>query len=399
MRSPVHQSLFLALTLVAVSSCSSSKGTGATDGGNAAGAQAGANGAGGGGGSIAGAAGGGTAGAAGKAGTGSGGSTAGQSGSGSAGAGGNAGATGTGTAGAGGTTICGQANVPLQPLAPDILILLDNSLSMNDDVTGNTCRVAGCSKWSQVTTAIESVVMTTQATVNWGLKFMDADSTCGVTTGVAVDVGPGGYSAISTALALVNPIGDTPTELAMDSAVTYLQGRTDPNSKYILLATDGLPNCMPGAANIATDDSPGTVGAVEAARTAGFDTFVVGIATSLNTANLTLNELAIAGGLPQSPDSDTQYYLVTDTASLEAALTTIAASATPCSFALPPPPAGSILAISAVTSGGSVTVPKDPANGWAYAADMKSVALNGTACASVQQGTYTSITASFVCSP
>ena len=320
---------------------------------------------------------------------------------GSAGAGGNAGGSGTGTAGVGGTIVCGQTNVPLQPIAPDILILLDNSLSMNDDPSGNKCAaaVAGCSKWSQVLTAIEDVVMTTQATVNWGLKFMDADATCGVTTGVAVDVGPGGYSAISTALALVYPIGDTPTELAMDSAVAYLQGRTDPNSKYILLATDGLPNCTPGSTNITTDDSPGAVAAVEAARTAGFDTFVVGIATSLGTANVTLNALSVAGGLPQPPSSDTQYYLAIDTATLEAELTTIAASATPCSFALPPPPAGSTLAISAATSGGRVTIPKDPANGWAYAADMKSVALNGTACASAQSGTYTSITASFVCSP
>ena len=96
---------------------------------------------------------------------------------------------------------------------------------------------------------------------------------------------------------------------------------------------------------------------------------------------------------------DFAYYLVTDTASLEASLTTIAASATPCSFALPPPPAGSTLAISAATSGGSVTIAKDPANGWAYAADMKSIALNGTACASAQSGAYASIVASYLCAP
>jgi hypothetical protein len=74
------------------------------------------------------------------------------------------------------------------------------------------------------------------------------------------------------------------------------------------------------------------------------------------SANVTVNDLAIAGGLPQPPRSDTQYYLVTP--SLEAVLTTIAASATPCSFALAPPPAGSTRAISAVTGGGRVTVPE-----------------------------------------
>ena len=415
MRPAVHRPLLLALTLVAISSCGSSKGIATTDGGNTGGAQAGANGAGGGGGSIAGAAGAGAGGSAGKAGSGGGAGpagVAGQAGSGSgsggaaAGAGGKAGGAGTagtGLAGAGGGTIlCGQTNVPLQPIAPDILILLDNSASMNNDVTDHAC-TNGCgtrSKWSQVTTGIEDVVMTTQATINWGLKFMDADSTCGVPPGVAVDVGPGSYGAISNALALVHPLGDTPTQVAINSAVAYLQGRTDPNSKYILLATDGLPNCKPDG-GVNADDSAGAEAAVAAARTAGFNTFVVGIATSQTTANTTLNAMAVAGGEPQpaGSGSDSLYYLAGDTASLEEALMTIAANATPCSFALPAAPGGSTLAISAATSGGNVTVPKDAANGWTYAPDMKSIALKGTACASAQQGTYTSVTASYLCAP
>jgi hypothetical protein len=392
MRPAVLRPLLLALTVVAISSCNSSKGTTANDGGNtgggaaggvgaggaAGGAQAGANGAGGVGSSIVGAAGAGAAGSAGKAGSGSG-----------------------GAAGVGGTITCGQTNVPLQPIAPDILILLDNSLSMNNDAGGNPCP-NGCgpnSRWEQATTAIQDVVMTTQATVNWGLKFMDANPTCGVTTGVAVDVGPGGYAAISNALALVHPLGDTPTELAINSAVAYLQSRTGPNSKYILLATDGLPNCKPGDSNMNDDDSAGAEAALEAARTAGFDTFVVGIATSDPAATDILNAMAVAGGVPRPAGSDTSYYLASDTPTLEAALTTIAANATPCSFTLPPAPTGSTLAISAATSGGSVTIAKDPANGWAYAADMKSIALNGTACASAQNGAYASVVASYLCSP
>ena len=244
--------------------------------------------------------------------------------------------------------------------------------------------------------------MTTQATVNWGLKFMDADSTCGVTAGVAVDVGPGGYTAISAALAAALPLGDTPTELAIDSAVAYLQSRTDPNSKYILLATDGLPNCKrPAPRTSLPTTRPARMAAVEAASTAGFDTFVVGIATGRRHGQRSPSmRWPSRAASPSRPAPTPSYYLVTDTATLEAALTTIAASATPCSFALPaatrrqhagdlrPPPAA-----------GASRLPKDPANGWAYAADMKSVALNGTACASVQSGAYASIVASYLCAP
>ena len=294
--------------------------------------------------------------------------------------------------------ICG-AMTTLQPIVPDVLILLDNSASMNDDAGGSTCP-GGCgasSKWTQVTTAIEDVVMSTQASVNWGLQFMGSNSTCGVPPGVAVGVLPSASDAISTALALVHPLGDTPTELAMDSAVTYLQGRTDPNSKYILLATDGLPTCKPDG-GVNDDDSAGAEAAVAAARTAGFDTFVVGFATSQGTANATLDAMAVAGGEPTPPGSDTSYYLAADTATLEAALTTIAANAKPCSFALPPASSGRLVISGVGSSGNPTMILAGGANGWAYAADMKSVALSGFACARSRSGLYASIVASY-CSP
>jgi hypothetical protein len=395
MRPAVHRPLLLALNLVAILGCGSSKGTTTADAGSTGGT------------SAAGAGGVGVGGAqAGANGTGAANSTGGVAGVGGAGtgaggAGGNTGGSGTGVAGVGGTIVCGQTSVPLQPLAPDILILLDNSTSMNDDISGRSCS-GGCgsrSKWSQVLTGIEEVVMTTQATVNWGLKFMDADSFCGVAPGVAVDVGVGGYTAISDALAAAQPLGYTPTELAIDSAVAYLQSRTDPNSKYILLATDGLPNCTPGGANLMADDSPGAEAALKAASTAGFNTFVVGIATNDPTSTAILNTMAVAGGEPQPAGSDSLFYLAADTATLEESLTTIAANATPCAFTLPAAPAGSTLAISAATSGGSVTIAKDATNGWASATDMKSIALKGTACASAQSGSYTNIVASYLCAP
>ena len=67
----------------------------------------------------------------------------------------------------------------------------------------------------------------------------------------------------------------TPTRAAEDAAVTYLRGLTDPNPKFILMATDGQPNC-PASGNSSGDDTPGAIAAVTAAATAGFPTFVVG---------------------------------------------------------------------------------------------------------------------------
>ena len=51
--------------------------------------------------------------------------------------------------------------------------------SMNVNCTGNVACGANA-KWAQVTAAIDTVVMTTQATVNWGLMFFGSDNMCGV---------------------------------------------------------------------------------------------------------------------------------------------------------------------------------------------------------------------------
>ncbi len=62
-------------------------------------------------------------------------------------------------------------------------------------------------------------------------------------------------------------------------------------------------------------------------------------------------------------------------------------------------PRVTITDVPSATSAGTVTIAKDSANGWAYAPDMKSVALSGTACAGAQGGAYTNVVARYLCSP
>jgi len=331
-----------------------------------------------------------TSGSAGKSGSGTGGVGPGT------GLGGDVGPVG----GAGGTASCGQSNTPLQMLPPDVLVVQDKSLSMNDDKNDKSC-TGGCganSKWSQVSAAIENVVMTTQANVNWGLKFFGSDTMCGVTAGATVGIAPNNYPAIQTAFVGTAPSSYTPTEAAINSAVAYMKTLTDPNPKYLLLATDGLPNCPPGGGNATADDSAGAETAVTNAKAAGFDTFVVGIATTADAmATATLNQMAMNGGVPQT-GAATAYYAVSDTASLETALNSILSGIVSCTITLPPnPPANSTVGISVTTANGDIAVAPDPTNGWSYSADMKSILFNGTACASLMDGTYSNIIFSYTC--
>ncbi len=171
----------------------------------------------------------------------------------------------------------------------------DKSLSMNEDSTGANCTTPGCSKWSQVSTAMDSVVMATQTTVNWGLVFFGSDNMCGVHANPNVPITPTtSYTPISQAYAANMPSSYTPTEAAVNAAVAYMKTLKDPNPKYLLLATDGLPNCKPNDRTVTDDDSTGATTAVTNAMTAGFGTFVVGIGNTMGTT--TLNALAMAGG-------------------------------------------------------------------------------------------------------
>jgi hypothetical protein len=321
-------------------------------------------------------------------------------GSGSGGVGGGGGDVGPGT---GGTPSCGQTNVTVMPQPPDILIVQDKSLSMNEDASGANCNTTGCSKWSQVSTAIDTVVMATQTTVNWGLMFFGSDSMCGVSTTPIVPITPSAsYAPISQAYANNMPSSYTPTEAAVNAAVTVMQAQmqTDANPKYLLLATDGLPNCKAGARNVMDDDSAGAETAVTNAMTAGFPTFVVGIGNTMGVA--TLNQLAMNGGEPQVGSADgNSFYEVNSTADLVTALNKIVGLVASCT--IPLTGVNGTLAKVAVSaqdaSGNTVEIMQDPTNGWSYTdTTMKAIILNGTACSSLQAGTLTGFQFIYTCS-
>ncbi|HEX3905162.1 MAG TPA: vWA domain-containing protein [Polyangia bacterium] len=315
-------------------------------------------------------------------------------GGGSGGGGGDVSPTGTGG------MSCGQTNVSVMPEPPDILIVQDKSLSMNENAAGTACNTPGCSKWSQVSAAIDSVVMATQTTVNWGLVFFGSSNMCGVNTTPNVPITPNtSYMPISQAYANNMPSSYTPTEAAVNAAVSYMQGVTDPNPKYLLLATDGLPNCKANDNNAMDDDSPGTVTAVTNAKTAGFPTFIVGIGNTMGTS--TLNMLAVAGGEPQVGSADgNSFYEVNSTADLEAALTKIVGMVASCTIPLTGVN-GTLdkVAVSAKdASGNTIQIMQDPTNGWSYTdSTMTTIVLKGTACTDLQNGSYSDFQFIYTC--
>jgi hypothetical protein len=367
------------------------------------------------------------AGAGGSGGSGKGGSGGSHSGSGGGGSGGttSTGSGGSGFFGSGGDggdvglgvdmapATCGQSSVSVMPVPPDILIVQDRSLSMTDNSSDQACdggtiqgngNCGATSKWAQVTVALNQVVSQTQTKVNWGLIWLgDEPAVCGAATAPVVPITPAtSYPLIQAAINGVQFTGaiGTPTAAVMNNSVQYLNGLTDPNPKYLLLATDGEPNCATGSANVGTSDAVGAENAVTAALTAGYPTFVVGIATTSDAAaSNALNTMAMNGGEAQT-GAATQYYAVTDTAGLETVLAQIVAKTVSCTIPLTGV-SGTLdkVAVSAKdASGNTIEIMQDATNGWSYTdATKTAIILNGDACNNLQSVTYTDFQFLYTC--
>lgn len=270
---------------------------------------------------------------------------------------------------------CGNQIVKAQARQVNVLLVVDRSGSMAQTPTGFSV-----DKWTAMKGAVSAALTATQNSVNYGLEIFPfvtsaADAgevdNCGMAPlpgiQVPVEAGTTALPKITTELQ-AGPAGNTPTAAALDRALTYYTtgaGATLTGDKFVLLATDGGPNCHAGItctggtcsfncgagtctqnldgtctlspsqfggnccdAQLSTTLNPGparclddqdTVAKITALATAGIKTIVVGIPGSDVYSSL-LDSMAVAGGAQASLTSP-MYYKV-DAAGGAGALTT-----------------------------------------------------------------------------
>jgi hypothetical protein len=286
----------------------------------------------------------------------------------------------------------------MSQLPADLLLVLDRSESMSWDMSRDdvceandpTCQ----QRWSTTTRTLDEVVATSSSKIRWGLKLFatpvppdaGAAENCTVAPGVEVSVGDGTATQIRDAIRATEPLGYTPTLLALQHAVAYLQGLAAPNPRYILLATDGEPNCD-GASETTSGavQANHVIDAVEAAAAAGIRVYVIGMGPGTNLRNL--DKFAVAG-------QTEHYYPATSAAELGAALSTIVGQVSSCTFSLSsPPPDPNNLAVYLDKQ----IVPRDAANGWMLATDQRSVLFVGSYCDGIKAESYQQVQVYFGC--
>lgn len=344
---------------------------------------------------------------------------------------------GEGGAAGDGTVTCGGVALAANPQPVDVLLVVDKSSSMKATPPG-----FGDTKWNGLRSALRSALDATDANVAFGLDFFPSSgnaavplsNSCGLPASgaptVEVAAGQATKTAIENALADNSPAGATPTAAALARALAYYTqgaGKALIGQHYVLLATDGGPNCddslscqaatctvnMDGLCPPGTNccdpkvdpagpgkclDDGATVAMVKELAKANVKTFVIGI-PGTEAYGDTLDAVATAGGV-QNPNAPPRYFAVSASGGVKAlseVLTNITTGLiTSCSLVLEKDPPDHDK-INVIIDGR--TIPEGAADGWALdeTSTPPTVVLKGSTCAAVSTLGASKLSISFGC--
>ncbi|MGC4093645.1 MAG: vWA domain-containing protein [Polyangiaceae bacterium] len=165
---------------------------------------------------------------------------------------------------------CGASSVSAQIKTVNMMLVIDRSGSMANGLDGTETGVP--SKWDGLQQALAQALPTVQSDINFGMIAYpstaaasaasgDLVKACEVDSGTAavavpITTGAAAVASISSKLKSSPPAGGTPTAEALRAAYVYFtsgEGLTKAGDKYVLLATDGGPNC--NSANTCDNDA------------------------------------------------------------------------------------------------------------------------------------------------
>ena len=180
--------------------------------------------------------------------------------------------------------------------------------------------------------------------------------------------------------------GYTPTSSTLDVArKALIPPPDDHHERFVLLVTDGQPNCNAEGPEKYSADVPATLAALDALLADNVKTFVVGYRTEQFAGVMT--DMAKHGGT-------TKHYPVEDAASLSAALGEVAVSVAPCTFGLDAQPPGAEF-VRVLLDGKELELSSD---GFQLSTDG-TVSLGVQSCATMRDGKEHAIKVLVECEP
>jgi hypothetical protein len=280
---------------------------------------------------------------------------------------------------------CTVTRYTVATVAPDVLLVLDRSESMNE-------LVDGISKWDIARDAIGALVDAHEDAANFGLL---------VYPGATLDCVDGSECAAGTLLIAPAAASSSKIRAALAGASTCALGtptaealfgvrdadilRSTERSSHVVLITDGKSSCA----------APGPAAEALLNGTPSVRTFVIGFGDAVDADEL--GQLAVNGGtFALSPTPG--FYVAQNAAELGAALLSVAGATLPCSFDLAdsPKPHGSDVLLYF----GQESVVRDPLReeGWDYDVNTNRVVVYGAACEALKSKQVTEASLVYTCS-
>lgn len=265
--------------------------------------------------------------------------------------------------------VCMPGEFPLTPTTADVVFVLDRSGSMQLTLDGLEGFPPDQWRWRVLRDALDGAFATLSDRVRVGAKFFPdvitefptpADVACRSSAGIDVPISFTGEARTIGIFDSTEPVGGTPTAMALAEASAALRMAANPR-RFIVLATDGGPNCNADSSTIDPDtcictslpdvcrtppegifsclDDDRAVSTVAAAARSGQPVFVIGIDDpSRPELGDVLDRMAIAGERPRTTPGERSFYSVASAAELREALDTITSSISECGFVSPSVP-------------------------------------------------------------
>jgi hypothetical protein len=245
---------------------------------------------------------------------------------------------------------------------PDLLVVLDRSGSMTE--APPAFPPIFDTKWNIMKGALNNIATQKDQSIKFGLLEFPSDQNCAADATAEVGVALGTHTQFATYFSARSPGGNTPAHIALGSALTYFNGiPVNTAGRYVLFATDGLPNCLGGDPSTASD-----------AQTVA----------------------AVAGG--KAKQGSTKFYEANNAQDLANALQAIAGGiiVPSCTFQLqsaPPDPNN----VTVTVNGQAVPKDSSHANGWDYYPNAMTITFFGSYCQQIQMGASNAVNFIYGC--